>query len=513
MAAMNIKAEFDEGKGYGHQQAIDRAKTASSLTARFAVDALEYLTEEDTRQENVYRRFTDAGRKGHQNLVDTLVSIFLQQNMYSLKTPDSVRKELMARLPRYSDPSKDQFSNDETLTEHELNDLMDKHGLKTKLKYMWSMNTVEGVNVGQIYHDKETGKTGYRVFPLNSLRIKTNNGDVTSVILKNRLPDLPGEEKRYIYRKVDFETDKVYYQICSENMEYDVKEDPMDRTIYYTVWRKPCLFTYPMSFVYERIGKIIECNELTNRLMRIASACGTLIVGLDSNAKGITLAKLQDAVDNGRVIRANVTPDGRIDGIGVISFASKSTDYANVNQRVMQLEDEVVMMFGGGIAALYQSLPQPRSASEVNQTVDELNRFISGIGSDYVPPLQRTVEGYLALYRTLEETRLQALGAELSEADMNIIPWLAGVTITSGSTQLTQLQNVSRELQRIGITAQYKQDFLQFRVNWEKVWNLLGNSYSLENSNLLYTEEEAQQRQQAFLQSQQEQNGNQNLGE
>jgi hypothetical protein len=433
--------------------------------------------------------FSSVGRDGVNNLSNTLLTLLfpISVQWFRLTLDDEQRQALLEGGVFESEEELDEVLGN---IEDKMLNKMDEHLLRSHLHSLFKRNLIEGNNVLHIYQ-KPGGRSSIRVIPFRDAVIKRFNGDVVRLYLRDEVQG-PDGKARDLYTCVDYETGEVFKQEVGGKKKYASKVK-RDRASYYIVVNstRPTVEDYAESYCHELIGDLQLSNSLTESINRAYSIYSKTILVNDSERSGIDLYDLA-TLQPGEAIEGHVTADGRADGIGFVSASNKPSETAVAAQWLERVEDRLMRQFGGGISNLFDNLAQPRTATEIAQVASELDKFVSGLGMLYHATLLRPLaQAYLELVMTEGGNDPQQSAIKPQ--------------IIAGTTQLSRLQELSRFMQLLSTQLSLNPQFAQ-EIKWRAVWERMTNALGLDTDDILYSEEELQQQQQALMQQlQQEQ--------
>jgi hypothetical protein len=420
--------------------------------------------------------YAQVGRDGVSNLTNTLLTTLVPISIawYRIVIGEDQRQEL---LENGIFEDEEQLDKSLSNVEGQMNDLMNKHLLRTKLHSLFRRNVIEGNNVLNLYK-KEDGDFAIRLVPFRDMIVKRVNGEVRYLYLRDEVMGSDGK-MREMYTCVDYMKDVVMKQEIGGKRKSPVRSKG-DRASFYIVVTSsdPTVEDYAESYVHELIGDLTLVNSLTRSIDRAYSIYAKTILVNDSDRSGIDIYDLAD-LQAGEAIEGNVTPDGRADGIGFVSAANTPSQTAVAAQWLERTEDKLMKQFGGGVSNLFENMAQPRTAAEIAQVSSELDKFVSGLGQHYHAVLLRPLaQAYLDLVmqQAGHDPRQQALKPQ----------------IVAGTTQLSRLQELSRFMQLLTTQLQLNPEFAN-DIKWRAVWDRMTKAMGIDTDGLLKTPEEKQQ--------------------
>lgn len=473
-------------------QYLKIAEEASELT-------LPYLVREDETYNrsarNLITPYQSVGAKGVVTLASKLMLALLppQTSFFKLQVDE-------AMLGKIADPAiKSELDLSFSKIERTILDAIaasdDRVILHQALKHL----VVAGNAL--IYMSKE----GLKLFPLNRYVVERDgDGNVLEIVTKERVsrkiledeygikPTTPvdvntgysGDDDVDVYTYVQRQDNRSYVwhqEVFDEVVEGSKGRAPLDTNPWITLrFQSVDGESYGRGRVEEFMGDLKSLEALSQALVEGSAAAAKVVftVSPSSTTKPSTLAK----AGNGAIIQ------GRPDDIGVVQVG-KTADFATAYQMMQQLERRLSEAFL--ILTVRQS--ERTTAEEVRMTQMELEQQLGGLFSlltvDFLKP-------YLARKMNVYERT-----GEIPKLPKGVVRpvIVAGVNaLGRGQDQVSLAQFLTTIAQTMGPEA------LATYINSDEVIKRLAASQGIDTLNLVKSQQEVQQEQQAAMEQQQQ---------
>lgn len=268
---------------------------------------------------------------------------------------------------------------------------MAEHDLHGKLGNFLERLLIEGQGVVHVT-DNFT-----RFMPLRSFVVKRDSAArAIQLIIKEDYADATDAYELYTY--VDYTEGKVYQQKEGDENAKVIEDTPDQYFVAATTIDDNK--DYATSIGSKFYANIYTVNFLSKKIQEITNWAALNIVAL-SQALDITVEEFQRKLENGEnIFSAPVTPDGRLEGIGFISAASKLADLAALTNELRRQEEMLSQAFSLGIVGQTAALQgrERVTAQEIYARSNDVNASAQSQAATLMSTFQRPlVNAYLSV--------------------------------------------------------------------------------------------------------------------